>query len=458
MGLIRRYLCNEGSGDVMTDQVGEVRTLEAVSGDNIQWGTGEVFHTFRSFVTLGHTHRPIYDGLITNPVEYTSLELANFTEAFVGRAITGFRDGTVISFFDHEIRTWGYALELYDGTAYTLVQESEMKFAQWAVYVLVGRSGQYVDVYVNDMATPLRTIDVGVGNLLGSGIVATLMHGGSLDPSGMEIADISVYDHSMSQADREAYVAQFAESIPEALAFYKDPPDDFGGLWRWDMEAGAKYSELTIEDAGGEDAIRFEGDLTCPEVAVYLELPRSMTEIWCMGSLYIPVGFTGNTSIGDDFKIMTLYEDGPTAVANERFCLEAHYISGTKEVHLEEVAYTNSVGTTNVPVTTIILDEGVWHHFKMYVNLTTGVFQCWHEGTLIADLSGLTLDLGFDQIYWGLADGVVALGAAGHFHMKGFYVGETDREANAGRKSLFTQRANLMVINKFIKNIFLTTV
>ena len=426
MSLLARYLCNEGSGDVVAGSPGII----PVPGDHVNWGTGSVFGTNRAFITVGHTNFPHYDGNLEITPGGIAKQFDNFTHGFVGRPIISNKDGACIDFGGFHVRTWSKRLDATTASFQTrvLLTETQMKFGEWAIYVLVGRDRRYLDLYLNDMVTPFITVDYNVGNLYSYCVVEKLLSfQDSGYPGGMEFADIVVYDHNLSQAEREAYAALFTDTFPASYSFYKSDGEDFGGLYRWEEDDGGTGSTLTITDLDGTNAITHTGDGGTCQMAVATEMPRGLTNIWAEVEVYIPSNFDANHAIGSEFKVLSFYNGNPISETNEVFAYRLIHELVTQNISLDEVMYRNTVGANVSALPATAVTKGAWHTYKCHIDFTAGTIDAWYDGTLVKELTGLTLDLEPQVSYWGLALGLHPQNTGNYFYTRGHYVGETER-------------------------------
>ena len=426
MALYHRWLCNEGSGNTVADSVGGATyDLTPISGDKVNWGTGKIFGTERSFITVGNTRFPRYDGLLTSSNGLGS-NINDFTVAIVGRILTVHTSGAFLNLSRLSMRTWAGVIDR-GSIGQVLCDAADCKYGEWAIYIFVGRSGQYMDVYINDVddANLIRTLDLGVeGNLLGGSVIRFLSYADNSFPGGMELADVSLYNHSMSESDRNTYKNQFMGAIPTTYSFEKMTNTDFGGLFRWDENDGPTGSILSIDTLDTESVVKHEGDGGTCQAAVYTAIKRSLTEIYCQADFYIPADFDGNHDFGDDFAMLMLWNGAPAIT--QTFGFHCVHALPSQNVTLDRIYYRNTSGDNNYTLDGTLITKGVWHTFKMYINLTTGVIQAWLDDALKADLSGLTLDIAPQSMYWGIYHGVHPQNTGNYFYSRNHYVGESD--------------------------------
>ena len=435
MSLIHRWDCTAGSGD-LEDSVGSLDLTPQDVNHKVNWASGHVYGVNRNFVTIPWTRYPKYDGFLYNSTGLGA-NINNFTLGMCVRHLAGWiRDGCAIHLGGRYIRSWGFTIDITN-TSRQIAVESEIDWGNFMTFIVVGRDGRYCDIYhQDDLTTPVRTIDSGYtgGFVLGGSYLRLGTYNGTDTVGSLEFADFSIYNHSMSQSDREDYLAQFVTTIPTSFSFNRINNDDFGGLVRWDENDGLTGSELTIESFGGSNVVKHTGDGGTCQMAVACEIRRDMDVIHMECDQYLPSTLEANHDIGSEWLVLGLFI---TPNTNQIFAVKARHIFGTPDyVSLYLVQYQNTGGNNNHFLTTTTVTYDEWHNYRLKVDLANGTIDFWYDGVSYAALTGLTLDIYPKQAYWGLNLGAHPENTGNFFYTRNHYVGETQRpEATGGSGS-----------------------
>lgn len=440
MSLIHRWQCSEGSGNTVEDSVGSL-DLTPVSGDSVQWGSGDVLGDDRSFVTLGNTRFPKYDGLLTNGTGLGA-NMSNWTIGMVGNYLVRNINGTTLHFDNALFRTWSNQFQF--GSGNVLLTETQLEdnnaFGEWAIYVLVGRGGRYIDVYLNDMTTAKTTLDMGnqYAALLGGNYIYMHSYNGAAFVGSMEYADLSIYNHSMSQSDREDYADQFGSVPISQFSFYRSNNNDFGGLFRWDEDDGVSGSTIEIANFDGENVIKHSGDGNTCQMAVQRSIRVGLNDVYIEADFYIPSTFDGNHDIGDNFLFLALW-DTEIATGHNILDVRGEHALPSQDITQGTLSYRNlGSGIVFTSLDGSEITKGIWHNYKLHVDYTNGLIQYFYDDTDMTPegLSGLTLDIKPKIAYWGLHLGVHPENGpdGNYFYSRRHYVGEVARASLRGNR------------------------
>lgn len=449
MSLIHRWPFTTGSGSTVADSVGgSSYDFTPIAGDQVNWASGKVFGVQRNFMTIGWTRFPRNDGFLYNGTGLAS-DLDDFSICYVARFLAGWiRDGTFFK-IGRNFRTYGYTTDLVNSTRQIAV-ESDIDWGNFMTYIITGRSARYFDAYLNDsITTPAYSQDSGYTG--GFRLSASEFRLNSLTdttfPGSMELADLSIYDHALTESDRQDYIDQFYTTLPTAFSFQRTDNNDFGGLVRWDEYGASGGSELTIESFEGSNVVKHSADGATCQVATACEIRRDLEVIHMEVDQYIPSNITGNHAIGSTWDVLSLYD---TPHTGHRIIVRCRHYLPDNDVKLYQITYVNSVGTTNYTLTNDEVTLGAWHNFRMKVDVTNGTIDFWYDNVSYAALTGLTLDLDIKQAYWGLCLGVHLESPGNYYYMKNHYVGETQKttESGSGSAKQFKRNALGIILDK----------
>ena len=454
MSLLHRWPCDEGSGNIVHDIVGgNDYNFFPFPGQSVQWARGDCGPAIRKFLSLAHTYYPTFNGALQTTTGLGS-KVDNFTIGFVGRFVSACTVGVAWSLSSLKIRTEQYYLSILDTTQapHVLVTEDELLFGTWGVYVLVGREGRYLDVYYNDMVTPLRTIDALTTNKfqLGGGDMR-LMNGQEAGlPGGMEFADLMICDHSASQVERETYKAEFFDEIPGRLdfRFCKRGNEDFGGLFRRDQNDGSSISQITIHDYRSLCVHKHIGGGHTSVMGVCVELPRDLQQVCMCVEMLIPKKFSANHESGSEFNIMGLYDGYPDCPDRRVYVLQAEHDLETGVLTLERVLLRIAGMVYALPLSGREIKKGKWHTYKIKVKPDDGLLGVCFDGDVILQVSGLPLGDRYTIAYWGLDYGVCPDCECNYILTKNHYVGFSEMPSDISK-----QRLHRIMIDKLMEGL-----
>lgn len=405
MALYRDLKFNEGSGNLLTDEVAGATLTPENEGHVFNWGFDDINGSRKPFLGISRTNK--------------KPDLSNFN--WIGTPYgASFFDGsnnltwTIAITFRPMINAQGVILNtsalklLYASTneikwgngGDSMVAAAELIRGKWVTLIFSSSDGNNVNVWFEDMTTAgmLRTFSKGTnGARLTGNWLRINSELAESNAAPTHLSRMTFWTHELNESERVAWQTENggpSSGYEFKITNYNANALSFSYIWdETDSLESSSYLDAYVLDDRTWYRWRQDGN-TCQGCNMgYVK--RNLNNIYFHSKTFFPTDINPENGAyyTTKFRIFGLFNNLPNLAGN-LFALQLEANMSTNVIVLKEVIYRNTGGTSTINLDGRTIEKGVSNIWDAHIDFANGVIKIWLNGELVLNQTGLTLDIG----------------------------------------------------------------